>query len=80
MVTYRPITPYVPYSMRVSVMVRLQLLMIIYHFLVHVRDKIKLVVILLDHYSHPVYVPIRAKVISYIHIPHKYWAIYENIS
>ena len=52
----------------------------IYFFLVHVPDNLVLVVIVLDHYYHPVYVPIRAQIISSAHVTNKYWDIYENIS
>ena len=52
----------------------------IYHFLVHIPYNLLPVVILLDRCYHTVCVPIHAQVISYAHVPHRYWDIYENIS
>ena len=49
------------------------------HFLVYAPDKLVPLVISLDNYSHTIYVPIRAHVIEYAHIPHRYWYLYENI-
>ena len=52
----------------------------IYFFLVRVPDNLVSVVISFDHYSHPVYVPIRDQAILSAHVPNKYWGVYNNIS
>ena len=51
----------------------------IYHFIVNVTDNLVPAVILLDQYSCTVCVLRRAQEILSVHIPHRYWYIYENI-
>ena len=52
----------------------------IYCFLVYVIDNPVTIFILIGNYYHPVYVPLCGQVISYEHVPHRYWDTYDNIS